>query len=131
MKMIVLSDRKTKERVYLKSKHDLLLKCYDDYREKYTPICEYYVRLLEKYKNVPLQKYKLTSYDRKKIAENPSYADDLPEYYIPGFDSKMGTSFEKIQQEEFLRRFKEADKKIVQFINSTNKNFAAEVVELY
>lgn len=125
--------------IYLKSKsaektrikmnrRDILSALYAPYTSEYEDYCLILKQALEKYKNQKLVKYVPNEYERRMMEEDPSFAENIPEYYVPGYDEVVGAKYPEKARKEFLERFKNSDPEIVKFINKYNKFYRAEIV---
>lgn len=126
-KEIAIYDKFTGKRVYFDTRTKLLKALYSDYDEEYADISEYFANLMMMYKDAPLVKYVPTGQDKARIRYNPDYANDIPEYTVMGYDTAVGDGFSKHVRREFYEKFMNAESKIVDFINSTNKKYVAKI----
>lgn len=78
--------------------------------------------VLEKYKNKKLVPYKMTESDRRKLEENPDYIEDIPRYYVPGYDKAVSNwRFDSVLAKEFYSRFMNNERELAYAANSWNK----------
>lgn len=101
---------------------------YSNYSEAYVDYCDVFWDAMEKYGDLPLKEYKWTEWDKRRVKENPDAAMDIPRFYVEGFDTAMGYSYEQKARNEFYDKFVAADDDIVDFVNSTNELYRVEVV---
>ena len=79
---------------------------------------------LEKYKDEKLVPYELTEMDKKKLKNNPDYIEDIPRYYIPGYDKAVSNwKLDGILAQEFYSRFMKNDPTLVQCANTWNEDY--------
>ena len=70
--------------------------------------------------------YKMTEHDKKELAKNPDYINDIPKLYIPGYDKAVSTShFDTELVNEFYTRLCDDDPEIIKFVNNVNPLFSA------
>lgn len=125
--------------IYLKSKsaektrikmnrQDILSFLYTPYVSEYENYCLILKQAIKKYKDQKLVKYVPNEYEKRMIEEDPSFAENIPEYYVPGYDEVVGAKYPGRTRKEFLERFKNSDPEIVEFINKYNKFYKAEII---
>ena len=133
MKMLIAIKKSTGEQKIVDlSKRRIVLKVSSqNHSDEYVDICILFSRLLEKYKDEPLVKYKLNEYDKKRIENDPSYIENIPRYIVKGFDSAIGSEFESKAREEFYERLKDFDTEVIDFINRTNTVYKVKVKEVW
>lgn len=79
---------------------------------------------LKKYKNEKLIPYKLTEKDKKKLKNNSDYIEDIPRYYVPGYDKAVSNwKLDGILAQEFYSRFMKNDPALVECANTWNKDY--------
>ena len=80
--------------------------------------------LLEKYKDEKLVPYKMTESDKKKLKNNPDYIEDIPRYYVPGYDKAVSNwKLDGILAQEFYSRFMNNDPTLVHVTNLWNETY--------
>lgn len=107
---------------------DILSQLYAPYADEYENYCLILKQAMEEYKDQKLVRYIPTKYEREMMEKDPSFAENIPEYYVPGYDEAVGTKYSEKARKEFLERFKNSDPEIVEFINKYNKFYKAEIV---
>ena len=81
---------------------------------------------LEYYRDAPLVEHKITESEKRKLAENPDYAMDIPKYEVEGYDAFV--SNERLERQistEFYTRFMTGDRKLIELINKYHPIFKA------
>ena len=79
---------------------------------------------LEKYKDEKLVPYKMTESDKKKLKNNPDYIEDIPRYYVPGYDKAVSNwKLDGILAQEFYSRFMNNDPTLVHVTNLWNETY--------
>ena len=79
---------------------------------------------LEKYKDEKLVPYKMTESDKKKLKNNPDYIEDIPRYYVPGYDKAVSNwKLDGILAQEFYSRFMNNDPTLVHVANLWNETY--------
>lgn len=123
-KDIFSGSKKTEDQISSDYKSAVLKTFYNPYYAQYLAFSPLMIELVEKYKDVPLTKYEPTDYEKKLMEENPDYAENIPEYYVPGFDRVAGgaTMDGKLKNEFFNGWLNEEDYAI-RFVNSCNKYY--------
>lgn len=75
-------------------------------------------QLIEKYKDVPLMPYIMTDVDRRRLEKNPDYIEDIPTWYVPGYDRAVNDArLEGKISNEFWIRWCNCDKALVRWLN--------------
>lgn len=102
-----------------KKERELILRnFYNQYYTQYIAISPIMCALVEQYKDVPLVKYKPTQYQLEMVKKDPSYAESIPEYYVPGFDRKVSSEeMDGKLRREFLEGWKNESDFIIRFVN--------------
>ena len=126
-KMIVITKISTGEKVDNLNRRNIFKFFYSDYQDSYVDYSILFEKIMKKYKDAPLVKYKLTQADKNKIAQNPDAIQDIPRYVVKGFDTAVGEEFNGKLRDEFYNRFMDADDDIVRFINETNDKYKATI----
>lgn len=106
-------------------------------RSVYANICTAYTfesplmkETIEKYKDVPLTKHKLTPNERGMLKRQPSATDCIPVWEVKDYDKLVcSNEFESQLKDEFVVRFLKAEPAIVNLINRSSKIYFAEIVE--
>lgn len=121
---IVCDKNKTKEQIEKDYKNAVLKLFYNPYYSQYLAFSPLMIALVEKYKDVPLTKYEPTDYEKKLIEENPAYAENIPEYYVPGFDRIVGgATMDGKLKNEFYDGWMNQKDFVFRFVNSCNRNY--------
>lgn len=95
---------------------------------EYSPLM---ARTIEKYKNVPLTRVKMTKWRKDRIAKNPSYADFIPRWEVKGYDRLVSSAnFVRALTAEFWEMFFQNDERVVKCINKSKIGFKARLVEV-
>lgn len=80
--------------------------------------------IIEKYKDVKIVPYEMTESDKRKLAKNPDYIEDIPRYYIPGFDEAASNwRLDGELAREFYSRFMKNDQTLVECANTWNEDY--------
>ena len=120
---------KNAEKIRVKmNRQDILSSLYTPYTNEYEDYCLILKQAIEKYKDQKLVKDIPNEYEKRMMEEDPSFAENIPEYYVPGYDEAVGSKYPGKARKEFLERFKNSDPEIVKFINKYNKFYRAEIV---
>lgn len=122
---IKIIDKTTGAEIEFASRRQVMNQLYTPHLEEYLDYSPIFLDLMERFKDVPLKKYKMTEADKRKIAANPDAINDIPRYYVPVFDMKVGNELDRKLREEFYDGFIYGKKNIVDFINETNSKYSA------
>lgn len=128
MSKIKIVAKATGKEVEFKSSRKLFSELYSPYMEDYLDYSDVFVSILKRFQDAPLVKYRLTESDKKRIEKNPDAINDIPRYYVPGYDRSVGEEFCAKMRREFYTKFMSGSKVIVRFINDTNRNYCAYLV---
>lgn len=103
----------------------LMSPCYG----KWLDLSKEYNAVIDQYRGrAKLVKYKPSEYEKRKMKENPDYANDIPRYYVPGLDRALGSDqLDRKMRDEFYQRFLADDAAIVTMTNECNRIYRAEL----
>lgn len=126
---IKIISKTTGEQVEFNNSRTFFSELYSPYMEQFLDYSTTFEDILKRYYNSPLVEYVLTDADKRRIEKNPDAINDIPRYYVPGYDRKVGEEFNGRLRCEFYARFKAGSKGIIQFINDTNTKYIACLAE--
>lgn len=122
---IKIIDKTTGAEVEFTSRRQVVNQLYTPHLEEYLDYSPIFLDLIERFKDAPLKKYKMTEADKKRVMENPDAINDIPRYYVPVFDMKVGNEIDGKLREEFYSGFVYGKKHIIDFINKTSSKYRA------
>lgn len=80
--------------------------------------------LIEEYKDTKLVPYKMTDTDKKRLKNDPGYIEDIPKWYVPGYDKAVSNwKLDGILAQEFYARFMNNDPTLVHVANLWNETY--------
>lgn len=123
---IKIIDKTTGAQVEFQSRQQAIKQLYTPYSNKYLDYSPLFLDIIERFKDAPLKKYKMTEADKKRVAANPDAINDIPRYYVPVFDMKVGYEIEWKLRDEFYNGFVHGKRDVIDFINKTNFKYSAE-----
>lgn len=107
-----------------KTKAAIIKLFYSPYYAQYLAYSPIMNALVEEYKDAELVPYTPTKYELECIAKDPSYAENIPQYYIPGFDRRASSeAMDGRLKNEFWEGWKNGSDFVVRFVNRTNPNY--------
>jgi hypothetical protein len=128
--MIKIINKQTKAEVNSEDEIAILRIFYRPCYGAFLGISEIMNATLKKYRNAKLIPYKLTEFDKRRIAENPEVLEDLPRMYVPRLDKEISSDkYEAKLKKEFLARFKMEDPVLIKCLNQNSKYYHIDVVE--
>lgn len=88
-------------------------------------VSEEYMKVINKYRGkAKLEKYKMTDWDKRHVAENPDAIMDIPRLWVPGLDRALGSdALDKRMRAEFVRRYDAEDPDIIHLVNRFNPTY--------
>lgn len=130
-KKIILYDRETGEEISFNSRFSIMKSIYSPISCAYDHYSPMINDLIEKYKDNEVVPHVLTSYEQKRLAENPDFINDIPRGDIKGYDKAISHElFERRLKEEFYSLFCNADERIIKCINRHHKDYKAIIKEV-
>lgn len=131
MNKIIVEKRETNEIIEIKGRKDAIVLLYSPIASFYSLVSPKVGQILEKYKNRPLVKHKITNLEKKKLAQNPDYINDIPKYEIKGYDKEVSKSrLDRELATEFYNLFQSGNEIIVKFINKFHPEYKAYIQEV-
>lgn len=128
--MIIVKNRNTGHIINIRNKRDLIYKVYSSVSTLWNLYSPFMGQILEKYKNVPITKHEMTESEKRKLENNPDYANDIPKYEVKGYDREVSNSrIDKMLSLEFYLLFLDNSKTVIDFINKFHPDFYAELEE--
>lgn len=125
--MITLIHRENGKEIQLVNRRDIMAMVYSPiaiiYQLNYSKIMQ---EAIEYYKDVPLTEHEITESEKRKLAENPDYALDIPKWEIKGYDDFVSNErLERRLTAEFYGRFMSGDRELIKMINAFHPVFKA------
>lgn len=124
MSKIVVKERNTKNIVEIDNKRDFVSKVYSPISPLWSLFSPMIGELMEKYKNVPITKHKMTEVEKRKLEKNPDYINDIPKYEVKGYDKAVSNSrMDQYLAKEFCSLFNNADETVIKFVNKFHPDY--------
>ena len=111
----------TEEAIQKKCREYILKTFYNPYYAQYLAYSPIMNALVEEYKDAELVPYTPSKYELECIAKDPSYAENIPQYYVPGFDRRASSeAMDGRLKNEFWEGWKNDKPFVMKFVNMTN-----------
>lgn len=124
MSKIVVKERNTKNIVEIDNKRDFVSKVYSPISHLWSLFSPMIGELMEKYKNIPITKHKMTEVEKRKLEKNPDYINDIPKYEVKGYDRAVSNSrMDRYLSDEFYSLFYNADETVIKFVNKFHPDY--------
>lgn len=124
MSKIVVKERNTKNIVEIDNKRDFVSKVYSPISPLWSLFSPMIGKLMEKYKNTPITKHKMTEVEKRKLEKNPDYINDIPKYEVKGYDRAVSNSrMDRYLSDEFYSLFCNADETVIKFVNKFHPDY--------
>lgn len=121
---VIVKERTTGNIIDFVDKKDFVCKVYSPISHLWSLFSPMIGKLMDKYKNTPITKHKMTEVEKRKLEKNPDYINDIPKYEIKGYDRAVSNSrMDRYLSDEFYSLFCNADETVIKFVNKFHPDY--------